>query len=1077
MDNTSLSRPNGTVTFLFTDIEGSTTLAQHYPDALASLLAQHHSILHQSVAAHEGYVFQIIGDAFTVAFHTASQAVHAALAAQRRLHHHAWHPTAIKVRMGIHIGAAQADAIEAVAGGYVGYLTLARTQRIMSAAYGGQILLSAATQELVRDQLPPDVTLRDMGKHRMKGLMQLEHLFQIVAPDLPTDFPPLKTLDPFRTNLPAQLTSFVGREKEGADIKQLLANHRLITLTGPGGTGKTRLALHVAAEVLEAFPDGVWLVELAPLADPALVPRSVAGVLGLREEAGRPVLATLTDYLSARNLLLILDNCEHVVEACAQLGDALLPACPSLRILASSREALGIAGEAPFRVPSLRTPDPRRLPSTKTLTQYDAVRLFVERGAAALPGFTVTDANAPALAQVCVRLDGIPLALELAAARVSVLRVEQIATRLDDRFRLLTGGSRTAVPRQQTLRALIDWSYDLLAEPERVLLRRVAVFAGGWTLEAAEAVCGGQGSGVRDQGSSQTPPTPDPRPLTPVLDGLDHYDVLDVLTQLVNKSLVVAEREQGHETRYRLLETIRQYALERLATSGETDAILQQHLAYFVQLAERAEPHLRTFDMVMWLDRLEVELDNLRTALEWAQETDGEAALRLAAALWWFWHIRGNRKEGCVWLERALSIEATERGEQPIWPARAMIRGKALNVAGFEWLDQGETEKCTVFSEESLAIFRELGPAGKRGMAYALLNLGEVAQEQDMAQAKSLSEEGLALFREAGDKFGMAECLNVLGYHALVDGDHERARAIWEENLALRKEIGDTDGIAYVYSMLGYLAFRQGDYQRAITLYEESLAGYREVGNIYYAARALSFIGEAARAQGDYGQAATITETALAISREAGDQVATAMVMGDLGTVAWSQGDYRQAVERFEEQLAMGRRMSDKIVIPNARFGLAGVARSQGDYTQAAKMYEELLAFVNWKPDALYGLGRVARSRGEYASARTLHAEALAVWQAAGMRFGVPLSLEAFASLATAQNQLERAARLFGAAEASQELFRLSPADRADHDRDVAAVRAALGEAAFAAAWAAGRAITMEQALAEALDEGSGKGS
>jgi predicted ATPase len=404
----------------------------------------------------------------------------------------------------------------------------------MSAAHGGQTLLSAATQELVRDQLPPDVTLRDMGKHRMKGLMQLEHLFQIVAPDLPSDFPPLKTLDPLRTNLPVQLTSFVGREKEIADIKQLLANRRLVTLTGPGGTGKTRLALHVAAELLAGdspplpsqwetseaqragwpggegrFPDGVWLVELAPLADPALVPRAVATALGLREDAGRPILTTLTDFLSARNLLLILDNCEHVVEACAQLAAALLRACPNVRILASSREALGIAGEAPFRVPSLRTPDPRRLPSIKTLTQYDAVRLFVERGAAVLPGFTVTDTNAPALAQVCVRLDGIPLALELAAARVSVLRVEQIATRLDDRFRLLTGGSRTAVPRQQTLRALIDWSYDLLAEPERVLLRRLAVFVGGWTLEAAEAVCAGVGSwGLR---LLHKLPTPDPQ--------------------------------------------------------------------------------------------------------------------------------------------------------------------------------------------------------------------------------------------------------------------------------------------------------------------------------------------------------------------------------------------------------------------------------------------------------------------------------------------------------------------------------------------------------------------------------------
>jgi predicted ATPase len=878
----------------------------------------------------------------------------------------------------------------------------------------------------------------------MKGLMQLERLFQVVAPDLPAAFPPLMTLDRFRTNLPVQLTSFVGREQEIAEIKQLLASHRLVTLTGPGGTGKTRLALHVAAEVLETFPDGVWLIELAPLSDAALLPRAVASVLGPREEPRQPALATLTQFLRTRNLLLILDNCEHVLEACAQLADALLRECPNLRILASSREALGVAGEAPYRVPSLRIPDPRRLSPIETLAHYEAVRLFVERGAAVLPGFMVTDANAPALAQVCARLDGIPLALELAAARVSVLRVEQIAARLDDRFRLLTGGSRTAMPRQQTLRALIDWSYDLLAEPERVLLRRLAVFAGGWTLEAAETACAG--------------------------DGLDHYDILDLLTQLVNKSLAVAEREQGRETRYRLLETIRQYTLERLAASGEADAVRRQHLAYFVQLAERAEPNLRAFAMVVWLDRLEAEHDNIRTAMEWALETDVEAGMRLAAALWWFWHLRGHANEGCDWLERGLSIEAIERGEQPIWPARAMIRGKALNAAGFVRLNQAETEKGAVFAEESLAIFRELGPAGKRGMAYAIQHLGWVAADRlDFTRAKSLVEDSLALFREAGDKFGMAESLHTLAVHTRADGDHERARALLEESLTLRKEIGDKDGIAYESSHLGDLAFWQGDHQRAIALYEQSLAGYREVGNQTYVARTLSLVGEMARLQGDYAKAATISETALAISREAGDEFAIAMSIGDLGTVAWSQGDYEQAAERYEEQLAIGRRTSDRIVIPNALFNLAGVARSQGDYEQAATLYAELLAFDAWKPDALYGLGRVARSRGEYAAARAHYAEAVAIWQAAGQRYGIRLSLDGLASLAAAQALLEQAARLFAAAEELHASFQLAPGDRAEHDRDLAAAHAALSETVFAAAWAEGRAMTIEQAIAEAL--------
>jgi predicted ATPase/class 3 adenylate cyclase len=531
--------PSGMVTFLFTDIEGSTPLWEHEPEQMRLALARHHAILHTVIAAHAGQAYKTIGDAFQAAFVFPMQAVAAALAAQRALAAQDWETSQpLRVRIGVHVGPAAAAGND-----YTTTHTLNRVARIMSFGHGGQILLSVEVADLVRRDLPTDVTLRDMGKQRMKGLTHLEHLFQVVAPDLPATFPPLMTLDTFRTNLPAQLTSFVGREQAITDVTQLLTTSRLVTLTGPGGTGKTRLALQVAAGVLEAYSDGVWLIELAPLSDAALVPQAVATALGLREDASRPILATLTDFLSARNLLLIIDNCEHVVEACAQLAGALLRGCPNVHILASSRETLGIAGEAPFRVPSLATPDPRRLPPIEMLTQYEAVRLFVERAAAVLPGFRLTHDNASAIAQVCSRLDGIPLALELAAARVTVLRVEQIAARLDDRFRLLTGGSRTAVPRQQTLRALIDWSYDLLAEAERVMLQRSSVFVGGWTLEAAEAVCAG--------------------------DGLDHDEVLDVLAQLVNKSLVVADREQGQETRYRLLETIRQYALERLVESGK----------------------------------------------------------------------------------------------------------------------------------------------------------------------------------------------------------------------------------------------------------------------------------------------------------------------------------------------------------------------------------------------------------------------------------------------------------------------------------------------------------------------------
>ncbi len=542
--------PTGTVTFLFTDIEGSTQLWEQHPTAMQAALAQHDAILRQAIEANGGYVFKTVGDAFCAAFPTAPEALNAALETQRALNKtsevletsEVW---PLRVRVGLHTGAAEERDHD-----YFGP-TLNRVARMFSAGHGGQTILSLATYELVRDHLPSGAALRDLGEHRLKDLTRPEHIFQLLAPDLPADFPPLKTLDAWPNNLPVQLTSFVGREKEMAEIKQQLAplvpsgrggggegRVRLLTLTGPGGTGKTRLSLQTAADLLDAFANGVWLVELAPLADPALVPQTVATALGVREQQGRPVQATLTDYLREKKLLLILDNCEHLVEACASLADALLHACPGLKILASSREALGIAGEAPYRVPSLAIPDPRHLPPLETLTQYEAVRLFIERATTALPAFTVTNDNAPALAQICHRLDGIPLALELAAARVKLLRVEQIAARLDDRFRLLTGGSRTALPRQQTLRALIDWSYDLLSEPERALLQRLAVFAGGWTLEAAEAVCSEQkavGSGQKAEDKT----LPSAFRILPSAFRILPSDVLDLLSRLVDKSVMV----------------------------------------------------------------------------------------------------------------------------------------------------------------------------------------------------------------------------------------------------------------------------------------------------------------------------------------------------------------------------------------------------------------------------------------------------------------------------------------------------------------------------------------------------------
>jgi class 3 adenylate cyclase len=485
--------PTGTVTFLFTDIEGSTRLWEQHPEAMEAALIRHDELAARIIQQHEGSLVKHRGegDSLFAVFARAADAVAAALTLQQVLRAEPWpategHPEGmpLQVRVALHTGdAAFRD------GDYFG-AAVNRCARLRAVAHGGQILLSSATQELVRDALPEEIRFQDLGEHRLRDLARPERVFQLLHPDLPADFPPLSSLNTLPNNLPQQVTSFIGREKEMAEVRRLLSTTRLLTLTGSGGTGKTRVSLQVAADLLEGDGDGVWLVELAPLADPSLVSQAVATALGVREEPGKPLSQTLVEFLKPKRLLLLLDNCEHLLSACAELAGLILRSCPGVQILATSREGLNIPGETTYRLPSLSLPDPRQLPSTvESVSQYEAVRLFIDRATAAVPAFAVTNQNAPAVAQLCVRLDGIPLAIELAAARVKAMSVEQINGRIADMFRLLTGGSRTALPRQQTLRAAIDWSYDLLSEKEKILLRRLSVFAGGWALEAAEQVC------------------------------------------------------------------------------------------------------------------------------------------------------------------------------------------------------------------------------------------------------------------------------------------------------------------------------------------------------------------------------------------------------------------------------------------------------------------------------------------------------------------------------------------------------------------------------------------------------------
>ncbi|HEX5849247.1 MAG TPA: LuxR C-terminal-related transcriptional regulator [Rubrobacter sp.] len=592
-----------------------------------------------------------------------------------------------------------------------------------------------------------------------------------------------------RDNLPLQLTSFVGREREMAEVATMLQEHRLLTLTGPGGSGKTRLALAVASRAVEGYSDGVWLAELAPLSDPDLVPQAVASVLDVREVSGTLLVDSLRTQIGSREILLILDNCEHVIDACASLAEGLLGHCQNLRILATSREVLGIVGETLFAVPPLSLPDPRRLPSPESLTSYEAARLFVERARAVRPDFELTGDNAMAVAQICYRLDGIPLAIELAAARVRVLSVGQISTRLDESFRFLTVSGRTALARQRTLAATIDWSHELLSEREKVLFRRLSVFAGGWTLEAAEAVCNGE--------------------------GVEREDVLDLLASLVDKSLVLVEKREA-AIRYRLLETVRQYGWELLKESGEVPATQHAHGRYFLQLAEESEPELRGGQQGRWIEYLD-EHDNFRAAISWSLE-HGEAGLglRLAASLGEFWYLSGHLEEGRRWLEAALA----QGGGEP-----EAVRVKALTWAGaMRWItrDQADYERLVDNGEEALALSRELGNQSDVALALQTLSYAE-SQRNHLERASRLAEQAIELQRASADTGGIARSLPVLGFVALGRHDHERAVVIFEESIVLAREARDNFAIA-VNLIQGALAYSGvGDHARASTLCHEGI--------------------------------------------------------------------------------------------------------------------------------------------------------------------------------------------------------------------------------------------------------------
>ena len=857
--------PSGTVTFLFTDIEGSTRLLQQLGEKYAGLLAEQQQLVREACEMHDGSVVGTQGDSFFVAFSSAIDAIQAVVESQRALTAHAW-PDGVRVRlrMGLHTGEPQISESN-----YVG-IDVHRAARIAAAAHGGQVLLSERTYKLVERQLPKGVTLRDLGEHRLKDLRQPKHLYQLDITGLPAEFPPIKSLDALLNNLPVQLTSFVGREKEARELKKLLENTRLVTLTGAGGSGKTRLALQAAAEMIGHFHNGVFFVALAPITDPGLVTSTIAQALRLTETAGRSILEGLKDYLQGKSLLLLLDNFEQVIGA-APIVAELLAACAELKILVTSREGLHIKGEHEYPLPPLVMPDLTQLPPPESLMQYAAVDLFIQRAQVVKPDFNITDDSAQAIAEICSQLDGLPLAIELAAARIKVMSPQVIRARLEHRLEFLTDGARDLPVRQQALRNAIAWSYDLLDEREQQLFRQLSVFVDGCTMDAVEAMIG---------------------------DRSDRVSLLDKLGSLVDKSLLREVEGINGKPRFVMLETLREFGLEQLEASGEGETVRGRHANFFLTLAEEAEASLERVEQVQWIDRMGQEHDNLRAALEWSKITEGkgEICLRLAGALGYFWEIRGHFSEGRERLSAILAMQVAQGGTA----ARAKLLARAAELA----YRQSDYPATHVLAQESLGIYRKIGDV--QGVASMLIKLGNAATERgSYASASRFLEEALTIWREQKDKHGTARALISLGFSALRSGDAHLAKARLEEALSLSRELGDARSMGFELSGLGEAALRQRDYLLARQLMEQSLELRRQLGNKWGVGVSLGMLGWVAMRERDWERAITRLGESLEVRQEIGDKGGSAWCLERLAGVAMAHGQAKKAVRLFGAATAL----------------------------------------------------------------------------------------------------------------------------------------------------------------------------
>jgi predicted ATPase/class 3 adenylate cyclase/DNA-binding CsgD family transcriptional regulator len=1004
--------PTGTVTLLLADVEGSTRLWETQAAVMTAAIARLNQVVCDVVAAHDGVrpVEQGEGDSFVAAFARASDAVAAAVALQRA-------PLApIRLRIGVHTGEVQLRD----EGNYAG-LTINRTARLRDLAHGGQIVLSGATEQLVVDRLPDGAWVTDLGTHPLRDLPRPERVVQLCHPDLVNEFPPLRVSGTVvSTRLPAQLTSFVGRDAQGTQLRELLAQNRVVTLTGAGGVGKTRLAIQVASQLTGEFGDGVWYVDLAPLTDSELVPLTVARALGLPDQPGRSTMDSLLRFVRDRQLLVVLDNCEHLLDASADLVVAVLSGAPGLTVLATSREAIGVAGEVSWRVPSLSLAD-------------EALALFTDRARHARPDFTLTDDNAAAVGEICARLDGVPLAIELAAARVRALSLTEILDSLHDRFRLLTGGARTAVRRQQTLRASVDWSHALLTEPERVLFRRLAVFLGGFDFDAAQAVAGGG--------------------------DVQRYQVLDQLTLLVDKSLVVADDSLGR-TRYRLLETVRQYAQEKLGESGEADAVRARHRDHYTALAALLDAPAGS-GYEQRIEQAELEMDNLHAAFAWSREnSDDELALTLASSLQPLWIGRGRVREGLAWFDAALTDDNSQHVE-----VTAAVRARALADRALLAALTGAAGSLD-HAQQALAIAREVDDPAL--LVRALTARGSIAALSAEVAGPYFAE-AIGLARALDDRWRLSQILAWQALAALTAGDPIAGRAAAEEGRDLAEAIGDRSNSRVCRWCLGTAQTWQGDQAGAAAQLAELAAEAEAAHDVFYRAQSLTFQGAVLAWQGDTGAARAAADAAIEAAAELGG-IAAGNAYVALGVAALAAGDAAAAAEAHE---AAWRHQS---VLPataaaGRRLG-AEAALAGGDPVAARRWGDEAVTTTTgfWLMLALTTRARVAIAQGEPDQAERDAHDALAI--AASMQSYLDTSdtLECLAALASDAGSHREAARLFGAAHAIRQRMgavRFKVWD-AGYEASVGGLRDAMGEKDFDVAWAEGVALSTEEAIAYA---------